>query len=137
MRLLLEREILDPGFTLGRLYVDNKFHSFTCEDADRCLEDNPEGKVYGQTAIPRGTYKVVVTFSNRFQKPLPLLLGVPGFSGVRVHGGNTAADSLGCILVGRVRTACGVARCADVVANIIDAIEDAADHGEDVTLEIK
>ena len=58
-------------------------------------------KVYGETAIPAGKYEVVVTWSNKFKQYMPLLLNVPGYSGVRIHSGNSAADSLGCILVGK------------------------------------
>ena len=137
MNLLLERDILKPDFSLGRLYVNNKQYCYTCEDTDRHLETNPGGKVYGKTAIPRGLYKVIVSFSHHFNKPLPELLDVPGYSGVRIHGGNTAADTLGCVLVGRNRTANGVAGCADVVASLIELIDDAKERGETVTLEIK
>lgn len=136
MNLLLKREILMPDCSLGRLYVDNRFLCYTCEDADRKLETNPGGKVYGKTAIPRGKYRVVVSFSNHFQKPLPELLDVPGYSGVRIHGGNTADDSLGCVLVGRVRTANGVAGCKDVVAAVIDQVDAATDRGEEVWMEV-
>jgi len=82
---------------------------FTChtlEDTDRGLKkDMPIAgiqaiKVPAKTAIPYGKYEVVVSFSNRFKKMLPLLIGVPGFEGIRIHAGNTDADTEGCILVG-------------------------------------
>ena len=78
----------------------------TLEDRDRGLDDTmnvediKKKKVYGETAIPYGTYKVSITYSNRFKKMLPLIENVKGFSGIRIHSGNTAKDSLGCILVG-------------------------------------
>ena len=57
-------------------------------------------KVYGKTAIPTGKYKVEVTYSPKFKRYLPILLNVRGFSGIRIHSGNTAEDTLGCLLVG-------------------------------------
>lgn len=96
MKLLLQRTRLLPDKTVGNLSINGKFYCFTLEDTVR-----PDGiKVMGQTAIPAGTYKVCVTWSNRFSKPLPQILDVPGFEGVRLHGGNTEADTQGCVLVG-------------------------------------
>ena len=96
MKLVLQRTKLLPTKTLGNLSIDGKFYCFTLEDTLR-----PEGvKVKGQTAIPAGIYKVCVTWSNRFRKPLPQILDVPGFDGIRLHGGNTDADTEGCVLVG-------------------------------------
>ena len=75
----------------------------TLEDTDRGLTPENIGtkKIYGQTAIPKGTYQVIISYSPRFQKQLPLLLNVPGFQGIRIHAGNTPEDSHGCILVGQ------------------------------------
>ncbi len=95
MKLLLKRIALRDTYTIGKLYIDGQFFSETLEDAVR------ETKVYGETAIDKGTYKVIVTLSPRFKRYLPLLLNVPKFEGVRIHRGNTAADTHGCILVGQ------------------------------------
>ena len=54
----------------------------------------------GITAIPTGKYDVILTFSPRFKRVLPLLLGVKGYEGVRIHAGNSAEDTEGCLLVG-------------------------------------
>lgn len=103
--LVLRRIIKMPEFTMGELFINGKKFCNTLEDQvrdannDGDLNDPGEEKVYGKTAIPRGTYKVIVNLSNRFKKELPLLLNVPGFEGIRIHGGNKAEDSLGCILV--------------------------------------
>lgn len=135
MRLKVIRDDETPERSLGKLYADDSYICETCEDADRHMEDGGE-KVNGQTAIPRGLYKVVNSYSHRFRKILPEVIGVPGFSGVRIHGGNSAADTLGCILVGRVRTENGIANCAATVQRIIDMIDNAEEHGEIVTLEV-
>lgn len=124
------------GFTLGEIYLDGVRIGYTLEDEDRHLELDGK-KVYGKTCIPRGNYRVVVDFSYRFQKPLPHILDVPQFTGIRIHGGNTAEDVLGCIAVGQIRTANGVAKCAPVVQRIIDLIQQAEDKGDSCFIEIK
>ena len=80
--------------TMGELYIGTKFLCYTLEDVER-----PK-KIYGATAIPKGSYKGIVNVSARFKRMMPLLLNVPGFEGVRIHAGNTANDTHGCILVG-------------------------------------
>lgn len=96
MELLLKRIFLGETYTIGKLYVDGVKFCDTLEDKVR-----PYGeKVYGETAIPYGEYKVIITYSQRFKRPLPLLLNVPMFEGIRIHPGNTAVDTHGCILVG-------------------------------------
>jgi hypothetical protein len=106
MELLLIRNPTEQGTTLGKLTVDGAFECFTLEDEVRV--DNPatpqnEGaKVYGKTAIPAGRYKITITFSPKFQKEMLLVNEVPGFTGIRIHSGNDAEDTLGCILVGQV-----------------------------------
>ena len=97
MILTLRRIALKPTYTIGRLYVDGERFCDTIEDRVR----KPGEKVPGETAIPAGTYKVVITRSPKYRKDLPLLLNVPGFAGVRIHSGNTAKDSEGCIIVGK------------------------------------
>ena len=106
MRLELKRKALLPEYTIGSLFINGKLFCNTLEDTvrdlnkDGDLNDAGEGKVYGQTAIPYGTYEVVITYSNRFKKQLPLLENVKGFEGIRIHPGNTKEDSHGCSLVG-------------------------------------
>lgn len=123
-------------FTPGRMYRNAVFFAFTCEDRDRRLESGGV-KVATKTAIPRGVYRMTVSFSHRFQKQLPEVLDVPQFAGIRCHGGNKAEDSEGCVLVGQVRTSTGVAQCADTVKRLIDSINQAEDLGKAVWLEIK
>lgn len=119
----------DKKLTPGRMFVGGKFFGVTCEDEDRKMEDGGI-KVPKQTAIPRGRYAVVVTFSNRFQKLLPLLEDVPGFTAIRIHGGNTEQDTEGCILLGKVATPTGIANCAERVSTLTQMIIDAEEQGQ-------
>lgn len=98
MTILLKRIALRDTYTIGKLYIDGQLMCDTLEDKVRDL--SKEKKVYGQTAIPYGTYKVNWTYSPKFKKYMPLIEDVPQFNGVRIHSGNTAKDTLGCILIG-------------------------------------
>ncbi len=126
------------AFTPGRMYVNGLHFGYTCEDEDRHLETvGIKEKVHGRTGISRGTYPLEVTFSHRFQRELPYVSGALGFEGIRIHGGNRAEDSLGCILLGQVRTATGIAQCANTVNRLIAMIKAAEDKRELSWLEVK
>jgi hypothetical protein len=106
MELKVKRLYKKSDYTIGKMYINGEYFCDTVEDTDRGLSQNMKNstieakKMYGKTAIPIGRYKVTLTYSNKFGKTLPLLKDVLGFSGVRIHSGNTAEDSLGCIIVG-------------------------------------
>ena len=106
MELRLTRKTLGPVATLGDLEIDGVFECHTLEDKVREVVGEPVAlwKIGGETAIPAGRYRVIIDFSNRFQRLMPHVLEVPGFEGVRIHKGNTAADTEGCILVGKVES---------------------------------
>jgi hypothetical protein len=92
--------------TISELWINGNRFGYCLEDRDRGLvKGDPLSyissvKVPGQTAIPYGEYEVVLTYSNRFKKMLPLLLDVPGFSGIRLHSGNHKNHTEGCPLIG-------------------------------------
>lgn len=134
MKLTLIRTDLLPGKTYGLLDLDGVFQCHVLEDEDRHLETNPTGKVYGETAIPRGTYPVVLDFSHRFKRTLPHVLGVPGFDGIRIHPGNTAADTHGCLLVGKHRVPAGITDSRVAFDALMVQLKAAKDK---ITLEVK
>ena len=107
MKLTVKRVTLKPTYTIGKIYIDGVYFCDTLEDQNRDhnkdgdLNDIGEGKVYGDTAIPFGTYKMILSYSPKFKRILPRLLNVPHFEGVLIHRGNTAKDTHGCILVGK------------------------------------
>ena len=105
MKLLVEREPTVEGVTLGSLFIDGHRFCDTLEDPIRELPGVPveKWKIKGETAIPQGTYRLVFSYSNRFKRILPEVLDVPGFSAIRIHSGNTIADTEGCLLVGSAR----------------------------------
>lgn len=94
---VIERMCFTDKATIGELSIDGEFFCYTLEDTCRTV------KIPKQTAIPPGRYELKITFSERFQKDMPLLLDVPNFEGVRIHSGNTPEDTDGCILVGMKR----------------------------------
>lgn len=99
--------------------------------------DNGETKVYGESAIPYGRYKVVVNMSPRFKRELPLLLDVPHFEGIRIHRGNTDKDSSGCILVGENKVKGKVINSTPYEQKIVAILKEAQDKGEDIWITIE
>lgn len=99
-KLIITRYHFDATFTAGIATLDGKFVGWVLEDVVRVLKSAAD-KVPGKTAIPKGTYKVSVTMSNRFKRKMCLVENVPYFAGIRIHGGNTSADTEGCLLIAR------------------------------------
>ncbi len=128
MKLLLKRDLLNESYTLGELYIDGVHFCYTVEDRVRPVGE----KVFGETAIPYGIYKIIVNMSNRFKVLMPLLLNVPNFDGVRIHFGNTENDTNGCVLIGTVRIPNGVGLSRDCFKRFMKRIE----GQKDITIEI-
>lgn len=106
MDVVILRKYRKDGYTIGRMYIDGVFLCNTLEDTDRGLAqymnvgEIMNAKIAGQTAIPVGDYKLTRTYSPRFKRIVPQIMNVKGFTGVRIHAGNTAKDTEGCPLVG-------------------------------------
>lgn len=111
MKLTLKRKFLGDKYTIGDLLIDGRFFCNIIEDAVRKLPGTCpytpkgqscqcKGKVYAQTAIPAGTYKITMEYSPRFKRKLPLLHNIPHFIGILIHSGNDESSSAGCLIVG-------------------------------------
>lgn len=136
LKLLLTREGQGVTCTHGRLYINGLFQCYTLEDVDRFLESGG-AKVKGQTAIPRGTYKVTIDWSTRFQKQMIHVLDVPQFAGIRIHAGNTSADTEGCILLGKVRGDEAIYDSRSAVDAVYAKVRAAIEDCQPVELEVR
>lgn len=107
MKIKLVRIAFKDTYTIGKLYVDGVYFCDVIEDKDRGLDDSMtvreilNKKVKGETAIPTGHYNIEITYSPKYKRMMPLLIGVKGYSGIRIHSGNTSKDTEGCLLVGK------------------------------------
>lgn len=139
MKLNLIRFPSAQGATRGVLAVDGRAFCFTLEDEVREVPGRAVAawKVPGKTAIPRGTYRVIINRSPRFGRDLPLLVDVPGFSGIRIHPGNTADHTEGCILVGTLDGAARVANSRATFDALFAAMLLAQGKGEAITMTIE
>ena len=152
MELILERIAKRKTYTIGRIYiqrrVDDEYLAGTekeyfCDTLEPTWRDYEHGayKVKGRSAIPEGRYAVVISYSPKFKQWLPILLGGPEFNrkwqGIRIHAGNTAADTEGCILVGKNREIGKVLDSRIWLHRLKQKIVEAKDKGEAVWITIK
>jgi len=143
MDVLVVRYNFNEKYTEGRLYINGKYICDTLEDCNRELYDSmPEEeimkkKVYGETCIPFGRYRLTIDYSNKFKKELIHILNVKGFSGVRIHSLNTAEESLGCIGVGVKLKDGYITNSRATYAIIHKMVSDSIAEGEDIYLTIQ
>jgi hypothetical protein len=132
MFLDLIRDTYTSKTTIGKLYIDGIYQCDTLEDVVR-----PAGeKVYGETAIPSGEYEVVINFSTKYQRPMIQLLGVPMFQGIRIHSGNKAEDTEGCILVGTRKWTDWVTNSVKAYTPLFNKIDKAFEANDKITIKI-
>ena len=132
MKIEVIRVFTANDATVGKMYIDGIDTCYTLEDVVRPLGE----KVYGKTAISAGRYRVDVTPSARFKRDLPILLDVPNFTGVRIHAGNSAEDTHGCILVGLEQHGDTISRSRAAMDIVFPQIRDAVKRGEEVWIEL-
>lgn len=142
MILKLVRENFTTESTIGRLYANGVFLCYILEDTNRDLtqtmspEEIAKIKVHGKTCVPYGTYSVIISYSNRFKKDLPLVVSVPGFEGIRIHPGNKAVDTEGCLLPGNIRKVNEVLESRLAWQKVFNIIKEAIDHNDKITIVI-
>jgi len=100
VNLRVERRFLGPDYTIGNFYINEEFVCNTLEDTVRIVNGDCSQKIYGSTAIPEGTYNVELIWWEKHQDYYCHIKDVPCFDGIMIHGGNTAADTFGCVLLG-------------------------------------
>ncbi len=131
MNLTLKRKPSKYDCTIGELSIDGVMECYTLEDTVR------DGhKIDGCTAIPAGKYDVIIDQSVRFKRPMPHILNVPGFTGIRIHAGTTAADTGGCVIVGQTHGVESVGHSRVAFGLLFAKLEAALDRNERITLEI-
>jgi len=136
MHLTVQRFALKDDRTIGEMIMDGKHFAWTLEDRMRELHDVSGWhwigslKVPKLTAIPAGVYEIITSYSERFQRVLPMMLSVPNFEAIRIHGGNGPDNTEGCILVGANKDAERIWNCAGVVAELTYRIRDATASGK-------
>ena len=141
MKLTLKRIALRPTYTIGKLYIDDVYFCDTIEDTVRDINkngkfDNGEKKIHSKTAIPYGIYEIKWTYSPRFKKYTPQLMNVPSFEGIRIHAGNTSADTEGCLILGENKQVGKVLNSRATINKFYSIIKEACSKGK-VTIEIK
>ena len=148
MELILKRIAKRKTYTIGRLcireqvmdeYLPGTADKYFCDTLEPTWRDYEHGayKVKGKSAIPEGRYAVVISWSPKFKQWLPILLGVPKFSGIRIHAGNTAKDTEGCILVGENREVGKVINSRKWLYELKQKIVEAKDRGEAVWIIVR
>ena len=139
MRIELVRIAFKNTYTIGKLYVDGKYFCDVLEDVDRGLDSSMteseilEKKVKGQTAIPTGHYVINITYSPKYKRMMPLLLDVKGFSGIRIHSGNSSKDTEGCLLVGKNKKVGMVLESRDTYQRLFKMMEGQKEITIDIT----
>lgn len=142
MELLLIRDVRTTQSTTSKFFINNEFECFMLEDEDRGLkQDMPlseiaKRKLYGNTCIPEGRYKVIINLSNRFKRLLPLLLDVPGYVGIRIHPGNTHLNTEGCLLPGTTRLKDKVVHSKLAFDRLFKKLHDAQLQNEEIFITI-
>ena len=132
MKLRLERTETGRVCTIGRLFIDGTFECWTLEDVVR--DDGV--KIPGETAIPYGTYVIDITPSRWFKRELPLLVNVNGFVGIRIHPGNGARDTEGCILVGSERADASILHSVVAFEALLTKLRAAKAAGKRIAIDI-
>lgn len=130
MLMELKRKVKTSKSTIGELWIGERFVCFTLEDVVRLA------KIQGESAIPEGKYNVLITHSSKFDKELPLLEDVKGFSGIRIHSGNYAKDTEGCVLVGFTKGVDFIGQSRNAFDLVFGMIKSALNKGEKVEIEI-
>lgn len=130
-----DKRIIRHDFDLSKLDKEHYFCD-TLEPTWRNLSDGKTRKVPGKTAIPEGCYPVLVSWSPRFKRWLPLVQGVPGFEGIRIHSGNYPDDTQGCILVGKNKVVGMVVDSRFWLKFLIDRIMKAREKDEAIWITI-
>jgi hypothetical protein len=142
MKLTLNRNTRSAESTIGDLLINDEFFCYVLEDFDRGLTSSmseseiQQKKVYAKTAIPKGTYKVVITFSPRFKQYMPLLLNVKGFIGIRIHTGNVANHSEGCLILGMTKSTNFVGQSKIAYSRLMAKLKK-VEKTEEIIIEIK
>lgn len=131
MMLTLRRLEQAATYTFGELLIDGTFECWTLEDPVR---EGP--KVHGATAIPPGVYVLTIDFSRRFGKPMPHILDVPGFEGIRMHSGNKVEDTDGCVLVGTRRVGANVFGSRAAYGHLFARLNTAHEAGVAMRIEV-